>query len=211
MSTNIDNVVFDLGGVVINLERDRCVASYKRLGYDAVEKDLDLYVQTGPFLELECGRVTAAEFFDYMRPLCPNATSDKDIERAFTDFLVSLPVERLRAIKKLREYKRTFALSNTNAVMYDSWIDNAFRADGLAIDDYFEGVVASFRERCCKPDPGIFTALIKRYRLEPERTLFLDDSEANCEAARKCGLKAVHVTENYDMIAIVNDILTGKI
>jgi putative hydrolase of the HAD superfamily len=209
MLTNIDNVVFDLGGVVVNLERERCIEAYKRLGYDQVEKDLDLYVQSGPFLELECGRITAAEFFDYMRPLCPNATCDKDIEQAFTDFLVDLPVERLAAIRELRKHKRVFALSNTNAVMYDSWLDHAFRAEGLTINDYFEGIIASFKEGCCKPEAAIFHALINRYHLDPARTLFLDDSAANCEAAHRCGLQAMQVTTDNDMIKISKTLYEG--
>lgn len=90
-----------------------------------------------------------------MRPRCPLAQCDTDIQQAFNEFLVSLPVERLQALRRLRRQCKVFALSNTNPVMFNSWIDNAFRAEGLKMDDYFDGVIASFREHCCKPEKGI--------------------------------------------------------
>lgn len=206
MGKAFDTVVFDLGGVVIDLDRMRCIEAYRKLGYPGIADDLDLYVQRGIFYELECGFCTAAEFFDTMRPLCPEANSDKEIQDAFCAFLVGLPVERLRALRSLKRDYRVLALSNTNAVMYNSWIDNAFRAEGLAVDDYFDGVIASFREGCCKPDRKIFEILIRRYGLNASCTLYLDDSEANCKAAAACGLQYAHVTPHRSMLQIVEEL-----
>lgn len=191
----IKNVVLDLGGVVIDLAKERCIEAFKALGYTDIEAMLDLYVQSGPFFELETGAMSTAAFYDLMRPLCPAAGCDMDIQQAFNSFLVALPVERLRAIRRARRVGlKMFALSNTNPVMYPTWIDAAFRQEGLAIGDYFHGIIASFQERCCKPSPKIFEILLTRYGLQANETLFMDDSPANCEAARACGLQAVCIT-----------------
>ena len=90
---------------------------------------LGLYRQEEPFLSIETGRITAAQFFDNIRKLSGSDLTDVDIERAFVDFLVALPVERLQAMRRLRAAGyRVYMISNTNAVMYDGWISEAFRS-----------------------------------------------------------------------------------
>lgn len=192
--TGIKNLIFDLGGVIIDLRRENAVDRLKAIGIADADELLGLYRQEGPFLKLEIGEMTPAQFFDALRKKCRPGTTDADIERAFNAFLTGLPEERLRMLRGLRERGfRVFALSNTNAVMYNSWIKDAFRAEGLGIDDYFEGVIASFREGVCKPDEEIFRIALRRYGLDPEETLMLDDSAANCEAARRTGMRAMEV------------------
>ena len=203
---NYNAIVFDLGGVVIDLDRMRCIRAFERLGCADIVVYLDQYTQKGDFFLLESGAITAAEFFDRMRPRCPLAQCDTDIQQAFNEFLVSLPVERLQALRRLRRQCKVFALSNTNPVMFNSWIDNAFRAEGLKMDDYFDGVIASFREHCCKPEKGIFEVLQTRYGLDPKKVLYLDDAPANVKAAASTGLKTQLVTPQHDMLQILKEI-----
>lgn len=196
--------MFDLGGVVINLRRERCIEALENLGYRDAGRELDQYVQAGPFLALETGKITAAEFFMTIREKCRPGTTDLDIQNAFNAFLLDLPEERLSALLSLRKRYQVLALSNTNPVMYNSWIADAFSSQGKRIDDYFHGVVKSFAEGVCKPDPRIFEILIERYSLDPQRTLYLDDSPANCLAAEALGLRTEHVTDDNSMIDIIN-------
>lgn len=204
----VRNVVFDLGGVVIDLDRDRAVRELVNLGMADADRLLDPYEQRGLFLKLECGHITAAEFFDSVRAVInrPEVT-DRMIQDAFNAFLVDLPMSRLQALRNVRKKGyRTFALSNTNPVMFHSWIADAFQREGLRINDYFDGVVASFQEGCCKPDHTIFQHLLERYSLEPQETLLLDDSPLNVEAARAAGMQAVRIayTPDADMIAVID-------
>lgn len=202
----IKNIVFDLGGVVIDLRRENAVEALTALGIRGVDELLGLYRQTGPFLELEIGELTAAEFFDAMRARAREGVTDLQLQEAFNSFLTGLPEERLDRLRELRRKGyRVFALSNTNAVMFGSWIASAFRKQGLRADDYFDGIVASFREGVCKPDHEIFLRLLRRYGLDPAETLMLDDSEANCEAARHAGMHAEKVEApgtGRDMLAL---------
>ena len=169
-TTGIKNIIFDLGGVIIDLRRENAVAALEALGIADAACLLGLYRQEGPFLKLETGEMTAASFFDTLRERCRPGTTDEDIERAFNAFLAGLPTERLKMLRDLRSHGfRIFALSNTNAVMYDSWIRKAFTAEGLSIQDYFEGVTASFREGVCKPDEDIFRIALRRYGLKGKR------------------------------------------
>ncbi len=207
----IKNVVFDLGGVIIDLRRENAVEALEALGVADADSMLGLYRQEGPFLGIETGKLTPADFFDRLRGCCRPGTTDLEIQQAFCRFLVGLPAERLAMLRSLRKRgKRIYALSNTNAIMFNSWIIQAFRAEGMGIDDYFDGVVASFREGVCKPDAEIFRIVLRRYGLDGDETLMLDDSEANCESARKAGMRAMRVGlpgSGTDAIAIAERIV----
>lgn len=207
--SEISNVIFDLGGVIIDLRRDLAVEAYQALGLKNADEYLGLYRQEEPFLGLETGRLTEAEFFEIMRPLCHGA-SDTAMADAFTRFLAGIPAERLERLLQLRgKGLKVFALSNTNPVMYNGWIARAFRSAGLSINDYFDGIVVSFQELTCKPDVEIFSRLLRRYGLEAGNTLMLDDSEANCEAARRAGMKAARIglDPDNDMLALTSLLL----
>lgn len=195
----IKNIIFDLGGVVIDLDRDRAATALESLGIKNAPNLLGLYEQAGPFLDLEKGNITPAALYDELLPLCKPGTKPTDIDRAFEEFLLDLPVERLEAARDLRKKGyRLFVLSNTNPIMFNDWIEKAFRAEGLSINDYFDGVVTSFQEHRCKPDPELFLTVARRYGLKPEETLMLDDSAANCAAAESVGFKAIRIDNKSD-------------
>ena len=190
----IKNIVFDLGGVVIDLDRDKAVEALTELGIKDADSLLGVYAQKGLFFQLETGEVTAAQFYDALLPQCKPGTTNEDIQNALEKFLIQIPVERLKLIRQLKEKGyRLFVLSNTNPIMFNHWIDNAFRVENLTINDYFDNIVVSFQERVCKPDPAIFRNLARRYDLNPAETLMLDDSEENCKAAESTGLMAIRV------------------
>lgn len=217
MDTNwiygIKNVVFDLGGVVINLDRDRAVQELKRLGLEKADEMLGLYGQKEPFYGLETGQRSTAEFFDLMRRDMHRGVTDTQITDAFNAFLIDLPPARLEMLRRMRMAGyRIFVLSNTNPVMFNTWIDRAFRQEGGSINDYFDGVTASFQELTCKPDVSIFQTVMRRYGLIGSETLMLDDSEKNCQAAAEAGMHAIRVgnTDKDDMLAICGALLETK-
>ncbi len=210
----IRNVVIDLGGVMIDLDRDRCVRSFEALGLKGVDSMLGLYRQEEPFLSVETGRISTAAFYDELRRLCPPGADgtplpDSAFEKAFESFLVALPTDRLAALRTMREAGlRLYMISNTNAIMYDGWIKRAFRQEGLQTDDYFDGIVTSFREGCCKPDLRLFETVLRRFGLCPEESVLLDDSEANCEAARSLGMKAIRIYPPETLISAAGKLIS---
>lgn len=209
----IRNVIFDLGGVVIDLDRDRAVRALEDLGFEGADDMLGLYGQKEPFLGLETGETPAGEFFDIMRSRMNPGVTDKEMTDAINEFLVELPIKRLEMLRRMRQagYK-IFMLSNTNPVMFNSWIDRAFRQEGLSVNDYFDGIVVSYEELMCKPNVKIFETLMRRYGLNPSETLMLDDSEKNCRAATEAGAHAFQVgkSADNDMMAICGELLETR-
>lgn len=190
------NIIFDLGGVIIDIERENAAKALEQLGIVEADRLLGEYEQKGVFLLLEEGRLSDAEMYDSLLPMCNQGTTCTDIKTAFEKFLTGLPMERLRTVEKIRKAGfKTYVLSNTNPIFYNDWIARAFRQDGKSINDYFDGIVVSFQELMCKPNPDIFRNLLTRYGLKAEETLFLDDSAANCAAANSLGIHTICITE----------------
>lgn len=195
---NIKNLLFDLGGVIMDLKRQNCVDALVALGMTDADQRLGLYVQKDPFLKLEEGKISPEEFLNELRGYMRPGVTDAQIVDAFNAFLVGIPVERLRKLVELRKKYRIYVLSNTNEIMWNSKIDSEFRKDGHDLDYYVDGCVTSFDAGVCKPDARIFREVENRFGLVPEETLFFDDSAANCEAAAKLGFHTVTVAPGTD-------------
>lgn len=199
----IKNLLFDLGGVIMDIRRENCEEAFLELGMADIGEFLGDYGQKGPFAALEEGKISEEEFRAEVRAHIPAEVTDEQIDRAFNRFLIGIPVKRLQELRKLRETYRLYMLSNTNSIMWRQDIAKAFTQEGLTVDDYFDGIVTSFEAGCCKPDPRIFRLVEAKFGILPEETVFFDDSQANVDAAAKLGFGTRHVapgTEFYQLL-----------
>ncbi len=198
------NLLFDLGGVIIDIERQRCVDAFKALGLQNADDYFGLYAQTGAFMDLENGSINTEQFHAQIRKDLPPGVTDYQIDTAFQKFIIGIPEHRLRALRELRARGyNIYVLSNTNPIMWNGVIANEFAKEGLRREDYFDGMVTSYKARACKPDEKIFRYAIDYLGIDPADTLFFDDSAANTEAAARLGFKTAHVlpgTEFMDYI-----------
>lgn len=201
----IKNLMFDLGGVIMDIDRERSVRSFRRLGMKEPEKFLGDYGQTGPFGALEEGLITPAEFHEQLRAIIGPVATDDRIDRAFDAFLVGIPVRRLAALRELRQRYGVYLLSNTNAIMWDMRIRTSFMGEGRCREDYFDGIATSFEARALKPGAAIFDYASRRFGIRPDETVFLDDSAANVEAARGLGFHALQVPPGREFTDILNE------
>ena len=99
----IKTVVFDLGGVLVDLDIDRCTGAFRSLGMDAVADLINPYYPAEMIGRLEHGDITFHEACEEMRRL--SGTPDVPDERiawAYGEFLVTIPVAKLRQIEALR-------------------------------------------------------------------------------------------------------------
>lgn len=208
MFESIDTVVFDLGGVLIDLYRDRCVEAFRRIGFPQAEQMLGLYHPADIFIRLENGQITTAEVCEYIRRKSGKPIPDEAIREAYLAFIGTIPVAKLRAIRALREAgKRTFALSNTNEMVMPHIRERLFTADGLRMEDYFEKAYLSYEMKLLKPDPAIFRAMTTDAGMEPERTLFIDDGPRNVEAARELGFQVYKPEPEEDFTPMLRELI----
>ena len=199
----IRNLLFDLGGVIMNLNRLRAVHALEALGMVTASQVLGEYAQSGPFGALESGTISVDEFHCRMARLIDRPVSAEQIDRAFIQFLDGIPAYRLDALTELRRRYGIYMLSNTNPIMWDTEIRHQFRQQGREVEDYFDGIVTSFQTGVMKPDAAIFRYTQQHLGIEPAETLFLDDSEANCAAARALGWHAACVPPGTEFVDIL--------
>lgn len=178
----IDTIIFDFGDIFINLDKQAPIAKFKKLGLTEWNKELDdLNIQ------FEIGKITAEEFIDGFKKQIPNASTEEILE-AWNSVLLDFPLYRLEFLQLLSEKYRLFLLSNTDSIhieTFENQVGASFYGDFYKC---FEKVFFSFEMGIRKPNPEIFTKIIKLYELSPKRTLFVDDREDNTEAAKNLGL-----------------------
>lgn len=189
----IRNLLFDLGGVIMDIRRARCEEAFRSLGMRNPEEFFGEYAQKGPFRAIEEGRITPDEFHTEVRGLLDSHVSDAEIDHAFNQFLIGIPEHRLRALRDLRRHYRIYMLSNTNPIMWNSRIAEEFRKEGLTREDYFDGILTSFESGHLKPSRAIFEQVLERFGINADETVFFDDSATNIAEAAKIGFGTVWV------------------
>ena len=180
-------VVFDLGGVLIDWNPDYL---YRRLISDQTERlsFLESVCTAEWNHSMDAGRsvreavAALAEEIPEKADLI-NAWWERWPEMLGGHFEQTLDIAGDLSDRGLPIY----ALTNWAA---DTWPFAVERFSFLST--LFVGILVSGRESMAKPDPAIFRLLIQRYGLDPKRTAFIDDSEANIEAAAKLGFQ-VHL------------------
>lgn len=191
MDHPVKYLLFDFGGVLVDLDKERCIRSFAALGFD-VRPYLGTYAQGGIFSQLESGRIDEAAFCQKLREASADpALSDEQIKDAWRSYLTGVPAERLDLLLRARRHYHVMLLSNTNSIHWAQARDGYFRYGGCRVDDFFEHVFLSYELGVEKPAPEIYAKVLEGSGAPAADVLFLDDSEANCAAARACGLQAV--------------------
>ena len=203
-SKGIKNLLIDLGGVLINLDRQRCIENFQKLGLRNVEELLDISNQDGILMQQEKGLITPAEFRNGVREMIGKVVSDKQIDAAWNSFLVDIPTHKLDLLLKLREKYVVYLLSNTNDIHWKWSCENVFPYRGFQVEDYFEKIYLSFEMKMVKPDTEIFETVLADANIDPKETFFIDDSEANCLAAQALGISTYTPQANEDWSHIFN-------
>ena len=198
MEQKYSTIIFDLGGVIINLKKQNCIDAFKALGYNSIDDMLGEYKQGGEFLALEEGRLSVEEWRESVRKNLSAPVTDKQIDDAFNAFLVDIPVQKLRMLQLLKTKYRIVMLSNTNKVMFESKIPELFKVDGLRIEDYFDDFFLSYKMGLTKPSPEIFIKVAEQLGINPCEALFIDDSQANVDAASCLGFQTMCVEPYTD-------------
>lgn len=188
VNKGIKNFLIDFGGVLIDLDRERCIHNFKKLGLEKVEELLNIYHQQDVFMQQEKGLITSSEFREEIRSMIGKPISDKQIDAAWNSFLVGIPTYKLDLLLKLREKYVVYLLSNTNEIHWKWSCKHAFLHRTFKVEDYFEKIYLSFEMKMMKPEPEIFKAVIEDAGIDPKETFFIDDSEMNCKVAQELGI-----------------------
>ena len=200
-------IVFDLGGVLIDLDFDRCVRAFREvLGYERITEILDLSHQKGIYGEMEAGLISADEFraevLKDSRPGCVPA----DVDRAMAGLLVGMDPAKVPLLERLAEKYPVYALSNNNEIS-TARMHHIYEENGLDWRRVFRKEFLSCRMRLMKPSREIFDAVAAEIGFPGTEILFVDDSQKNVDGARAAGWQAALYTQGADLGACIANYL----
>lgn len=183
----IKNIIFDFGGVLIDLNQQACLDAFAALGVPQVADYVTPYGHIGPFGQLENGDISVETFRDELRRLFSADLTDAQIDEAWSAFLMQIPAKKLHMVHELAKTYRVFLLSNTSPIHIRKL--QAFEEAGYPLGECFEKLYLSYEVGLSKPGKAIYEHVLKDAGLKPEETLFVDDGPANCASAAELGIR----------------------
>ncbi|MDR0802639.1 HAD family phosphatase [Fluviicola sp.] len=193
-------IIFDLGGVLLNLDYDLTEKAFISLGMEDFSKSYSQLQQSHLFDRFECGEISSFYFINQLLDRLPAGLNANQVVHAWDAMILDFPVERLKKLEDLSSKYRLFLLSNTNDLHIDALRRSLEKAVGhRELERYFEKTYFSSAIGIRKPNPEIFEFVCRENRLNPAKTLFIDDSPQHVEGAKKAGLNAQLLGKNEEV------------
>ena len=201
----IRNIVFDLGKVLVDLDKDRCIEAFNRIGAQRVATYVEEHRTEDLFLKIEVGEMSVHEFCNEVRRLSACSALDGDIVWAWNQLLTGISEEKLKKLIEVRRAGyRTFLLSNTNEMHWHKCAEDYFPYKHYVAEDYFEKIFLSNEKGLAKPSTAIFEQVVLEADINPLETVFIDDLPANCDTARNMGFRTFRETSGTDWLRALN-------
>jgi putative hydrolase of the HAD superfamily len=200
---NIRNIIFDLGGVILDIHIDKTVQGLRKAGMKETRVDQAFLVAYPFFMQYEKGEISTEVFRSELRRITGDHMTDDALESIWNAMVGGFDPLKVDLLKKLRTRYRTFLLSNTNAmheVCYNKILRESTGVENL--NALFEHVYYSHRVHMRKPDPEIFEYVLNDAGLVPSETLFIDDLEMNIDSAARLGIMTCHLTGEDSILSI---------
>lgn len=192
MIQGIRHIIFDLGGVLLNLDYSATEKAFRELGIPDFNAHFSQLQQNSFFDDWETGRIGRDAFLQQMLALIGNGVSEQQVLDAWNAMLLDFPSRRLQLLQQLRLHYDLFLLSNTNEVHEEAFNRTLMQAYGLpGLATLFDKVYFSHRIGLRKPTQEIFLHVLHDNGLLPEHTLFIDDSPQHIDTAKALGIQTI--------------------
>ena len=185
------NIIFDLGGVIINVDINLTYLKFCQFGINENKKEFyDKFIDDSILFKYEMGRISTDDFFEEIQKRFSVNVEKNAILEAWNALLLDIPDERIELLKKLSKKYNLYLLSNTNEEHYNTIISRFINRYGCNIfDEIFIKQYYSHLQSMRKPAKEIFEFVLAHGRLAPEETFFVDDNEQNIASAKTCGIQ----------------------
>lgn len=200
MALSFKNIIFDLGGVILDLSVSHSVNAFAKHTHLSPAQVQAVFEKNPLLNNYEKGLVTDKQFREDIRALFHIGLNDDELDSCWNAMLRGIPLEKLNLLQRLQSTYHTFLLSNTNGIHLNYIETRLLPPWGLSsLDPCFQRTYYSHRLLKRKPEPEIFEQVLEENGLNPNETLFLDDHPDNIAAASAVGIQSVQVT-NHDFI-----------
>lgn len=202
----IKAVIFDMGGVLVDLDMGRCMDSFRKIGFPEFCDFLDMCHQKGLLSDFEEGKLDEEEFISKCFAICRNKISGEQVKDALNSLCVGIPREKADFVRELSGKYPLYALSNNNPFCAAEFVREGAEV-GLVFKDCFRECFFSYRMKMLKPSREIYLEVLRRIGLPPEELLFIDDSEDNVKAAAELGIVSALYKPGTSLRDFVNSYL----
>jgi putative hydrolase of the HAD superfamily len=193
MLKGIENIILDLGGIIINLNQELTQKAFKQLFNSSFDEVLAQAKLENVFEKYETGEYSTSQFLGFFKNYKQELTNH-ELQTAWNKMLLDIPSQRIELIKRLAKQYNVYLLSNTNEIHYN-FIEEYYQHEFTSgtFQSLFIKAYLSYQIGLRKPSVKIFEFVLNDDKLNPEKTLFIDDSLEHINAALKLGIKAQHL------------------
>jgi len=190
----IKHIIFDLGGVIINLDYQLTYKAFEALGVKEFTSLYNQFSLNSLFDDLETGKVAPEVFLNEMEKHTAPGTTHQQIIDAWNAMLLDFPLRRLQILQQLRQHYGLYLLSNTNEIHMRAFNKILEESRGIpSLAAFFDKAYYSHQIGLRKPFRESFQLVLDENGLDPAETLFIDDTLPNIEGAKVVGLQTIHL------------------
>ncbi|MBN1925246.1 MAG: HAD family phosphatase [Prolixibacteraceae bacterium] len=204
---NFKNILFDLGGVLIDIDVKQTLEAFNRILLPEVSAKINWNELPEVVVAMETGRWTKEKFKSEMLPLCKPGTSAYQMVDAWCAMLQEFPSSRLKMVRELSKNYNLYLLSNTNAYHIRFFEFEFFNRYHVPLRNEFKKVYYSSEIGFRKPDPECFRYVLTDAGIIASETVLIDDRQDNCETAELLGMSSIKVPENTGLEAVIGQLL----
>lgn len=202
----IKNIIFDMGGVLVGLDVQRCVDAFTKLGAGKIAHYVQDHLTEDLFFDIETGSINQKQFCDHVRSVSDCLVPDEDIVWAWNQLLTGIPdIKKERLLQLHQKGYHLFLLSNTNVMHWTFSVREFFNDGKYTVNDYFEKCFLSYQMHLVKPSEAIFRTVLQQTGICPSETVFIDDTKVNLEGAARLGLKTFHHTKDHNWVSSLGE------
>lgn len=206
---NIKAIIFDMGGVIVDLDIEDCKRAFKEyLGYYRIDELIDPCHQKGIYGDLEEGKISGDEFRRIVLQNSDPGALAENVDKAMWHILTGISPYKVEMLKRLSESYDLYLLSNNNPVCLPR-AKAIFEDAGIPLEKIFRKCFYSFEMKALKPSETFYKAVVREIGIPAEQMFFIDDSQKNVDGAIAAGLPAVYYEPGTDLEALINNVLEG--
>jgi glucose-1-phosphatase len=202
---SIDTLIFDWGGVITNISPMASIKALQDLGHQHIYEFFGPNPGNDLFFRLELGKVAPEEVYEILNEGLEIKTTPDVLRKAICAMMLDTPPVRLKLLQNLRSCFQLILLSNTNIIHTTYYNDHLQKKHSTDLHSIFHKVYYSNELGLRKPGPEVFEKVISDSGINPQNTLFLDDTKTNIETARSLRIKCILIDEEFTIEKIFND------
>ncbi len=206
--SEIDCIIFDLGGVIVDIDYQRPIKEFSKLGFNNINEIYSQCYQIELFDKFDKGLISPQEFREKLLINYSISITPKEFNNAWNSIIIGIKEETLNCIVKLKSKFKTLILSNTNLIhvdFMDKYLKHTYNIEN--INYLVHNVHYSCKMGMRKPDKEIFETVLNTNNLVPHRTLFIDDTIVNIESAKSLGFITYLMRKDDSIKELFSEIL----